>query len=267
MPNWMNQLRDILNDLVVDHWMKILFAVAIFTVGRLLGKHRARREWKTKSFMNRLTVSLNLLQPQKNNGVSSTLLKIRTILEADLIEILKNEAAVEELLQLAAKTTEKDPIIHLGRNSWHLLNAVLNEVAEKFADGVLAEDLKMQVVKAEYLLVLTNERAGDLRIQKIRAMMIRADQLKLIRDQRPDLRAVTSTHHWTRWDTLDAIAALPAGSPDQLVVELGLPKAHPYPQESLDNWWGTRSRGAQPEEALQAMMQQQTRRNPHRAQT
>ena len=126
----MSDFIEILDDLIVDHWSKLLLGLILFVVGQWWGRVRSKREWTKKEFHNRVTISLNLIQDGR--------LKIRTVLEKEAKEIFINDEAVATVLSSAAKTTDKDPVVHFPKNDrWHLLNAVLNEIAEDFKIGSL----------------------------------------------------------------------------------------------------------------------------------
>ena len=190
----MSDLMDILNDLIVDHWAKLLVGLLIFGAGRWWGQVRSRREWERKDFRNRVTVSLNSIQNGK--------LMIRTVLEKEAHEIFINDAAVSTLLKAASETNESDPIIHFGKKDrWHLLNAVLNEIAENFGQGLFARDMSLPVAEKRYLFCMTREVDGDMRARKIRVMMIQPEFLESEDCDFAELE-VEHPHHATRLKTL-----------------------------------------------------------------
>ncbi|MCB9830841.1 MAG: hypothetical protein H6807_00070 [Planctomycetes bacterium] len=214
----MRQLFEVLDDLIVDHWAKILTGLVLLVLGRVWGRFRARREWQAKEFKNRLMVSMNSI-------VDGRLL-IRTVLEKDMHEVLLNGLAVAALREAGQKTSESDPVIHLAEaDRWHILNAVLNEVAENFKEGLFARDLGLPVVVGRYVFCLTNEVAGDLRTRKIRVMIQRPE---LLAEDGPELQSLelASPHHRTRLETLAAMRRQYRGgaSEDFMTVELALPR-------------------------------------------
>ena len=117
------------------------------------------------------------------------------------------------------KTSEKDPIIPLGQKDyWFYLNSVLNEVSEKFADGFVRRDAGQDVKANLYVLSLTNECDGAIRTRKIRAMLIRKEDLLNLPEEMPELE---SKNHVTRWKTLVHMAENYEAKPHQFfTVEL-----------------------------------------------
>ena len=62
------------------------------------------------------------------------------MLEKDLLSVLLNRVAVDEVLAAVAKTTEEDPVLPLPEeDAWYLLNGVLNEVSRALRGGPAQE--------------------------------------------------------------------------------------------------------------------------------
>ena len=210
----LEQVLASLRDLIVDHWVKFLTGLGFMAVGWLIGKRRARAEWRKKEFYGRLNVSLNILEPGQP-------LRIRTLIEKSCQDVFLNKVAVETVLAAARETTVSDPILPLPKEDyWYYLNAVLNELAEKFAVGTLKRDLGKPVSTAVYLICLTSEAAGDVKTRKVRAMTIRKDVLLALPETPPPFER--ESHH-NRWDTLKVLAARYRTRPEQfLEVELSV---------------------------------------------
>lgn len=150
----------------------IFFATTVvsFVVGRWWGKHRARKEWENKQFLGRVMVSLNSL--------TDGCLKIRTIFERSLEEVFLNPVAVDKIRWASLHTKVDNPILPIEpKDRWYLLNFVLNAVAELFTAGLVRYDAGQPLKPVAYLIFLTCEVVGEDRIRKVRAMMIRKDQL------------------------------------------------------------------------------------------
>ncbi len=202
MERWA-ELIDVLWGLIQEHWAEVVFSAISLTIGLWWGRRRAIREWRRKEFFDRLNVSLNMI-------VGNQLI-FRTILETNCGYVFLNKVAAQMALEAARKTTEEDPILPLNQeDSWYLLNAVLNEVAERFALGEIYRDVaaaspqqSQPPISVDYLLCLTCERAGDLRTRKIRAMMIRKELLTNLPEE--TLR-VEHPRMQTRAKTLQAMA-------------------------------------------------------------
>ena len=199
-------------DAVREHWAKGLLPLLGLLVGWWWGRRRARREWSKKQFVRRLNVSLNLFESDRHGRET---LRIRTLLEKDAKDVFLNDVAVDRLVAAAGKTTKNNPLLPLGDDAWFLLNAVLNEVSERFAEGFLKTDLGLPTHKATYVIALTYEKDGAMKTQKIRAMVIQKESLRALLPRRDDETGqpvpptepqYESPNHATRWRTLQQLA-------------------------------------------------------------
>ena len=115
-------------DLVRDHWPSLVFWVVGIGIGAWWGRLRARRQWQKKEYLDRLNISLNM--------ITDGTLRIRTVLEKNLLDVLLNRVAVQKVMDAAQLATEANPILPLAKeDAWYLLNGVLNEISERFAVG------------------------------------------------------------------------------------------------------------------------------------
>lgn len=186
----------VVESLIRDHWPAIVVWLLGLALGAWWGRHRARRQWERKEFLHRLNVSLTTIE----DGV----LRIRTLLEKDIFAIFLNQQAVQRVLDAARHTTETDPILPVAKeDAWYLLNAVLNEISERFAPGLLKRDMGLDVTSTRYLVCLTHEVAGRVRTQKVRAMVVRRHLLEHLPAEMPRFE---DPNHVTRWGTLQRMA-------------------------------------------------------------
>lgn len=194
-----------------EHAVKFVVGLALMMVGWYFGKWRARRHWKKQEFLDRLNLSLNTI----DNGV----LKIRTLSEKRCEEVFLNSVAADTVQLLARRTTAADPLLPISKDDvWYYLNAVLNDLSEQFAVGVMKRDLGTPVTTGVYLVALTCENAGDMRTRKIRAMVIKKSMLTQLPTEPPKFEAA---QHHTRWATLQFMASEYAKNPWRfLEVEL-----------------------------------------------
>ena len=201
------KLFDAISRIIYDHWVKALVAAACMLAGWFLGKRRARAEWKKREFFNRLNVSLNTME--------AGTLKLRTILEEPMNAVFLNQAAADLVIRAAKKTTPEDPILPIPEQDlWFVHNEVLNQLSERFCEGQIRHDMGMPVTSATYVIGLTCERAGDMRTQKVRAMMMQKDALLNLPEDMPTFER---TSHETRFRTLQKLAERYRKSPEHFI--------------------------------------------------
>src|SRR2546421_169197 len=82
-------------------------STATFFIGRWWGRHKARRQWYAKEFLDRIIVSLNIS--------ADGFLKIRTVLERSLDEIFLNKIAIEKVWEAAKATTVDRPVMPIAK--------------------------------------------------------------------------------------------------------------------------------------------------------
>lgn len=202
---------DSLLDYLAGNWPELMWIIIVAGCASYFAGHRSRAKWRQREFLDRLNVSLTFI----DEGV----LKIRTILEMDVEGIFLNGAAASRIVAFAKKTTAADPFIPIAKEDlWYYLNPVLNEISERFALGHLQADAGRSVSSEQYFLCLTCERAGAIRTQKIRAMLVRRNVLENLPEEEPKYE---SASHATRWKTLQQMNERWQQVPeDFLLVEL-----------------------------------------------
>ena len=195
--DWWQHLWSTVSDQIHDHGAKILTGALLMAIGWFFGNRKARRNWRKREFFDRLNISLNTIRDGK--------LQIRTLVEKRADDIYLNSAATAEIIRAAQRTTPQDATLPLPEaDYWYYLNPILNELSEQFAGGLLKRDQGVPATMARYLIALTSECAGDLRMRKVRAMVI---QRALLEQLPPEPPTFESPHHHTRWDTLQQLAA------------------------------------------------------------
>ena len=192
----MNDALESLLNYLRENWPELLWIVAAAGIASYMAGRRARSRWRNSEFLDRLNVSLT--------SIEQGTLRIRTILEMDCAEILLNPAAAKTIVSLAKQTTADDPMLPIPKDDcWQYLNAVLNEISERFASGQIKRDLGLPVERGQYLLCLTCERTGPVRTQKVRGMLVRKSLLTSLPEDEPKYE---SPSHVTRWETLQQMA-------------------------------------------------------------
>ncbi len=207
----MNEILEMIIDGFFEHWAKVAVGAFLVGAGWIVGWYRSRSRWLKKEFFERINFSLNSIIDGK--------LRIRTIMEKSCDQVFLNQVAVKHVTDASQRTSPADPIIPLPEDEyWFYLNAVLNEVSEKFSLGFLNRDAGKEVESHEYIICLTNECDGAIRTRKLRAMLIRAELLENLPEEMPELE---SPNHSTRWKTLTAMSAKMKQTPHQFLrVEL-----------------------------------------------
>jgi len=181
---------------------------------------RAEVAWKKRRFLHRVNFSLNYLD--------GNMLRFRTLRECDIGEVLlNNKHAVKLVTKAAQRTTLEAPVLELPRGeAWVVLNSVLNELSEQFAVGFLAASLQIPVKRERFVIGLTCEKDPDVRINKIRVMLIAEGMLDQV-DAATNVTFEREQHH-VRLKTLKKMAQFRRDKSRQhnlLQVELALPAA------------------------------------------
>lgn len=204
----MSEFLDLLFDKLEENWVKIVTAAIFMGIGWFFGKRRAAKDWEKREFFDRLNISLNIIRDGK--------LKIRTLNETHCDALFPNSKAAQAVIEAAKKTTVDDPILPLPENDyWYYLNALLNEVSEQFAVGSLREDLGLPVSCDTFVICLTSEANVNIRMRKVRAMVIRESLLKNLPEKKP---TIARPQHETRWETLQKLAVAYEKTPDKFIT-------------------------------------------------
>ena len=185
-------------DYVRDYWEQAAALATLCIV--LLTYWRARSVWTARDFMSRVNFSLNY--------VDAGTLKIRTLRETDIDRILLgNKHGERVVLRAARRTTTEEPFLRLRRpDSWLVLNSVLNEISGRFSEGFLAASMGLPTRAATYVFAITCEKHRDVRMNKIRVMLVEKSLLVGI-DKLEDLQFESDSHH-VRHETLKTMRQL-----------------------------------------------------------
>lgn len=152
-------------ELLRQHWHSIAGTAATLLAAAWVW-WRARLAWRRRRFLHRINFSLNYIE--------AGTLRFRTLQESDIREILLNNTyAVKLLMRAVGRTTLDQPLVELpDRDAWIVLNSVLNELSEQFAQGFLARSMGLPVCAEQYVFAITCEKDPDVRINKVRVMII-----------------------------------------------------------------------------------------------
>jgi len=156
-------------------WIKGLASavvpLATFLLGRWWGWYDARRQYQRRISLDRINVSLNT--------IDNDTLRIRTVLERPLNEVIPNQYLRDRIVSLARHATADDALLTLSpEDEKFAINFVINAVAELFSRGSIRRDMDRDVASAWYIIALACEPVSELRQQKIRALLVREDILE-----------------------------------------------------------------------------------------
>ncbi len=179
-----------------QHLLKVVVGFVLMAAGWFIGHRRAQASWQKREFYDRLNFSLNY--------IDSGTLRLRTLAEHQCEAVFLNKAATDAVIKAAKATTEANPLLPLPeKDYWYYLNAVLNELSEQYSEGHLKRAQGVTVSAATYIICLTCEAAADIRMRKVRAMVI---QKSLLLNLPPEAPHLEKSHHHTRWKTLKTMA-------------------------------------------------------------
>lgn len=193
-----------------EHWAKFLWLVPT-VIPVLWGIYQARRQWKTREFMSRFSISLNMLRQQGDEAV----LWLPAAEELQLEDVFhRNRTAVRIVRKAAYATTPEEPFLVTipVEDCRSILNEVANRVEVMFREGSFALLAGLPVRYLTLVIGLTCEKGADVRIRKIRALVADEQLLRNI-DQIARTR-LEKPHHVVRRQTLCRMARLYADKPD-----------------------------------------------------
>lgn len=169
---------------------------------RLLRK--TQKSWENREFHSTLNISLNTLKRDSSGKYS---LKIRTLGETHLSNVIQNPTGLKEMELASSKTTDDDVFLPLKPpHHWICYNQVLNHVAAMSRDGFLARDIcgPSAIESNWYVLGLTSEPSTAQR--KIRALLIKREDLEFLADVTETTQGLEIIYHIDRVQVLKQMA-------------------------------------------------------------
>lgn len=218
--------------IVLANWELALLLISWGVFGVLWT--RKRIDWQHKRFSNQVNFSLNLIE-EKNK---QSYLHIRTLFEDDALNVWLNEHGVAVVRKAAAKTTLEDPFIRISDQTERdaIMTGLLNVLSEKYSEAFIARSLGLQVHTDTFLFGLTWERYGEMKTEKLRAIVVRKNILE--RMQGTDIKTLEASHK-PRLHTLKTMYRLWCSSnPNDIEtireVELGVSSSNPPINAALE---------------------------------
>lgn len=183
-------------------WIEIFGAVCVLSVGWLWGRWKSGIAWKHKKFTNRVVLSLNSLS-YEDEEKKKPVLQLRTIFERDAIYVFQNEIMADILAKCIKEVDISDCLVHFPeKDAWYMLNAILNQIGERFSEGLLKKDMGMPVQTKWYTFCVTYELEGSIRTHKPRVMFMEKEAFENFPDLEPKHFKLEAETHTTRVKTL-----------------------------------------------------------------
>ena len=133
--------------------------------------------WRNKIDNESIIISLNTPLIDKSGSQISNSLRMFTLLNCRLREVIENRFAQKFLLRAGKKTTIENPFINLEKNKFSILTLLLNDISSIFALWFVAKDMGAPVIEEEYIMALTRERYPKMRWETTRVMLVKKSWL------------------------------------------------------------------------------------------
>lgn len=162
-------------ELVQEHWLKAVGALALTLLSGAWTFFWAWRKWRSRHDMDVLHISQNSieLRPTGPEGALEPWLILDVHSENQLSNDITHPMPRQIIKKAASRTTESQPfLLFSDADRWHVLNIVRLAIAEPFKIGTAAKMLpeaKVGVVDAVF--AMTYERYSRMRQGKIRVMI------------------------------------------------------------------------------------------------
>lgn len=146
-------------------------------------------EWRRARFENRINISLNTLA----DGV----LRIRTVHEDTVGNVVLSSHARRLLKRAARRTTTKDPFLHFAdqNDAWMVYHEIVLTISGLYSAQIIGAAMRgTSADEEQFFIALTWERDTKTRIQKFRILMAQRDVLRAARTNRAGIRPEVPEH-------------------------------------------------------------------------
>lgn len=195
-----SSLMTFLSHLTDSSLVEILAVLVGSTVTGFALLFRSRLEWRRATFESRINISLN--------SIFGGILRIRTLCEDEVKNIILSPYARRLVKKAAKATTIEDPFLHFAnkRDAWMVYNEVINAISSIYSSRILFTAMHGKSAKETKLYVaITWERDADIPIQKLRIILVKEivlneighklDTIKVeVPDQRTRIDALIKMH-------------------------------------------------------------------------
>jgi hypothetical protein len=167
----------------------------------LLNYSRMQTTFKDRIFEQRITTSLNFVDPEDNT------FKVRNLFCRNLSDVvLQNMEAVHVLQKTAKTTTKENPILIIpGSDKSFMLNLIQTAISENcgMTNGFFKRDMGIPCKTQWYIFCVTNERVFA--AQKLRVVIVKEGLLQKINEGKyahVDLPKFEHQYGYHRWYTI-----------------------------------------------------------------
>ena len=182
MENMIQEFAERIPEMVQEHWLKVLGALAVTLLTSLWGIASAWRRWRSRHDEGLLHISQNTIKnkPTGKDGANQRWLILDVHTENKLTADIENPIARWYIKQACKHTTATQPFLLFPENErWYVLDAIRMKIAEQFVHGTAAKmSEKAEVDEVECVFAVTYERYPGMRRGKLRVMLIRKDVLE-----------------------------------------------------------------------------------------
>ena len=209
-------------DILLDQWELALLIISWGVFGAI--SFRKRIDWRQKRFSQQVNFSLNIIEEHEGGKI----LAIRTLLEDGALNVWLNEHGVAVVRNAATQTTTEMPFVQISDQEERdaIMIGLLNVLSERYSDVFVAKSLGVPVLTDTFLFGLTWERYGEMKTEKLRAIVIRKTELEFLIAHKTPISTYHESHQ-PRLETLRVMGALwtsinPAERDAIREVELGV---------------------------------------------
>ncbi len=164
-------------------------------------------EFRRRTFFNQIVIGVNILERRADGSIA---LKLRTLIEGNLGEILDNPILEGLVRDAAKKCTEDNPVIELSDAADHalLLTKIQNAISRIFAKEYVLIMLGAKFDVRWVDFVVTCERYGGIKATKIRVLIYAGHDLELVGEKHRESIVLEAPHHRDRVRTLATVARM-----------------------------------------------------------
>ncbi len=131
-------------------------------------------EWRRAAFESRINISLNT--------IADEVLRIRTLHEDDVKDVVLSPYARRLLKKAAKKTTLDNPFLSFANqnDAWMVYNGIVNTISGLYAAEMLSAAVHGKTKEEQFFVAITWERDAGTQIQKLRVIVVQLSVLRAL---------------------------------------------------------------------------------------